>query len=151
MGRIYEDKQALKKEEIIAKVLEEKWRCELYKAPISYHADYFAVSKQQVKSLLELKEKKEIDLYDTLISKAVQAATGLLIASQFNVPYIQAHYNLEKKIILYKAIKKEDLSLYGPKIVHTRNNDGRPLKGGEFPYYDFVLKIPKSEFVRIEY
>ena len=150
MSQIYENDKDLKKEKIIAKVLEEKWRCELYKAPISYHADYFAVDKQRVKSLLELKHKQDID-YKFLISKSVQAATGVMIASMFKVPYIQAHFNLEEKLILYKVIEHKDFSLYGPEIVHTKNNNGRKLKNGKFPYYDFVLKIPKSEFVRIEY
>ena len=147
MGRIYEDRATLRQEDSIAKVLEGKWRCELYKAPISYFCDYFAVHNKKIKSMIELKGHPLS--YDFVISKCIQAASAFQISQTLGVPYIQVHYDEKKRLILYKVLKKEHFSK--AEIVHTKNNDGRVLKDGEFPYYDFILKIPKQDFLRIEY
>ena len=148
---MYEGKENLKKEEYISKKLADVWGCSLYKAPISYYCDFFATRRERVLGMVELKEKIAIDKYDSLLSKATQAITAFNIAKGFNVPYIQAHYNLEKKIVLYKELKEDDFKKYGVHLIHTSNNAGRRLKDGDYPFYDFVLKIPNSEFKKVEF
>jgi hypothetical protein len=82
---LYENEQTLKAEKAVAEQLEKKWRCKLYKLPISYRADYLAIRGKPV-AVIEIKcrgrkyPKMFLSLHKFLEAKA--------LAEKLSVPFL---------------------------------------------------------------
>lgn len=85
MRPMYETPQHLKVEKEIAQALEKAWKCNLYKLPISYRADYLALRGKPV-GVIEVKHRTKrypkmfLSLHKFLESKA--------LAEKLMVPFV---------------------------------------------------------------
>jgi hypothetical protein len=82
---LYENEQTLKAEKAVAEQLEKKWRCKLYKLPISYRADYLAIRDKPV-AVIEIKCRGR--KYPKMFLSLHKFLEAQALAEKLSVPFL---------------------------------------------------------------
>lgn len=86
---VYETDADLLKEDRIKRTIEQKWKADLHKLPIKYHADFLALRDDTPVGLIEIKIRdNDSTKYPTYMLSLHKAVNCLATADIMNIPFV---------------------------------------------------------------
>jgi hypothetical protein len=132
----YETEENRESEQLVKKIIELKWKCELEKLPDNQFIDFRAHRDGVVCAFVEVKERmNSITKYPTYMISAAKYDNGMKVSQQFAVPFLIAVCWDEG--IYYHTVCANDS--------FERRNGGRMDRNDELDV-EMCVFIPTSSF-----